>query len=293
MKFVNPFGLAGKWYKANLHTHTTTSDGQATPAQQVENYRNAGYGVLALTDHHKTNDVRPLTCKRMLVLSGMEYHPACPAHPGCHHLVALNLPHPFAFDAAIVDDANTCIQAVRQAGGESFLCHPYWCGHRYDHYSYLKDIVGVEVYNSTCDKVARSAGDVDWSHLLDAGRMLTGLAVDDCHGDVDLFGGWTWLRLKSLTPAAVVQAVKTGAFYSSTGPEIRDFRVENGMVHVECSPVEFIYIAAHEWHGNRRKAEPGKAIRKFETPVPKETPYVRAIVVGHTGRRAWTNPILL
>ena len=28
MKLRNPFARAGKWYKANLHTHTTTSDGR-------------------------------------------------------------------------------------------------------------------------------------------------------------------------------------------------------------------------------------------------------------------------
>jgi predicted metal-dependent phosphoesterase TrpH len=49
--FSNPFELAGKWHKANLHTHTTVSDGRVSAAQRVEQYRDASYSVLAITDH--------------------------------------------------------------------------------------------------------------------------------------------------------------------------------------------------------------------------------------------------
>jgi len=295
MAFRNPFAAKGRWYKGNFHTHTTTSDGRADPAETAELYRRAGYHVLALTDHNATNDVTGLSGRNFLVVSGMEYHPNCPGKaPGNpHHLVAINLPHPFWPDGYDRDDANACIAAVRAAGGESFLCHPLWCGHRYDHYEYLKGLIGVEVYNNTCDKIARSAGDTDWSHLLDEGRMVGGLAVDDTHREMDRFGGWTWLKMPRLTPAAVLDALRTGCYYSSIGPKISDFRVRHGRVEVACPSAEFIYLSAQTYHGARRKAEPGKAIRKFVCPVGKDWAYVRAVVVDHRGRKAWTNPIVL
>src|SRR4030042_3868681 len=37
--------------KVNLHAHTTYSDGTYTPAQLVNIYKDAGYEVLAITDH--------------------------------------------------------------------------------------------------------------------------------------------------------------------------------------------------------------------------------------------------
>jgi hypothetical protein len=39
------------FHKANLHTHTTESDGKFTPDAVIDLYREHGYTVLALTDH--------------------------------------------------------------------------------------------------------------------------------------------------------------------------------------------------------------------------------------------------
>ena len=38
MSWTSPFSLPGHWYKGNLHTHTTQSDGDATPEQAVAWY---------------------------------------------------------------------------------------------------------------------------------------------------------------------------------------------------------------------------------------------------------------
>ncbi len=41
----------GQFYKANLHCHTTVSDGHWTPEEVKKNYMAAGYSVIAYTDH--------------------------------------------------------------------------------------------------------------------------------------------------------------------------------------------------------------------------------------------------
>ena len=44
-----------KWYKGNIHTHTTESDGDADPKTVVRWYRRHGYDFLVLSDHnHRT-----------------------------------------------------------------------------------------------------------------------------------------------------------------------------------------------------------------------------------------------
>ena len=44
-----------KWYKGNIHTHTTESDGDASPERVVSWYRRHGYDFLVLSDHnHRT-----------------------------------------------------------------------------------------------------------------------------------------------------------------------------------------------------------------------------------------------
>lgn len=296
MKLRNPFTRAGKWYKANLHAHTTTSDGGMDCAQLARRYRREGYQVLAITDHRSTNDVSGLSSRNFLVVSGLEYHPRCPSSSNAHHLVAINVPHGFGFADRYPADGNAAIRAVRRAGGETILAHPYWCGHRWEMYSYLKGYVAVEVYNTTCDRRGRAASEADWAHHLVAGRIIPAVAVDDCHGKpgaADYFGGWTWLKLPGLTVRSVMGALRSGCYYASTGPRIHDFRVRGGSAELRCSPVETIYLMGYPSHGERRRAGEGKGVRKLAVPVAPGWKYVRGVVVDHRGRKAWTNPIVL
>jgi len=55
--FVNPFREEGRWFKGNVHTHSTASDGTRTPEQLVKIYREAGYDFLSITDHSVVTDV--------------------------------------------------------------------------------------------------------------------------------------------------------------------------------------------------------------------------------------------
>ena len=42
---------SGNFYKANLHCHTTISDGRKTPEEVRRIYKEQGYSVVAFTDH--------------------------------------------------------------------------------------------------------------------------------------------------------------------------------------------------------------------------------------------------
>lgn len=68
-------------YKANLHSHTTLSDGNRTPQELKEMYRRNGYRVLAITDHEAPISHNDLTDADFLLLTGYEAYirpdPAC------------------------------------------------------------------------------------------------------------------------------------------------------------------------------------------------------------------------
>ena len=49
-------------YRADLHTHSTASDGQYKPADLVEKAQKAGVEVLALTDHDTIDGVEEAIC---------------------------------------------------------------------------------------------------------------------------------------------------------------------------------------------------------------------------------------
>lgn len=290
-RFVNSFEQAGNWYKANLHTHTTASDGSRPAAERAEQYRRAGYDILAITDHRTTSDVAGWSDEEMLVVGGMEYHPPCPTNDNMFHIVALNVPHGFGFDDP--DDANRCIGEVQAGGGESVLAHPYWTGHVLKDFRYLENLAAVEIYNSTCDRHGRAGSENEWAHCLDRGYVLPVVGVDDTHADIDAFQCWTWFKMPSLSAANLLEALRGGTCYVSCGPKIHDFRVAEGKVSLRCSPAAKIYFSGGPCvMGARRLAEKGKSIRGFSIGVPA-WPHVRAVVVDAAGREAWTQPIFL
>ena len=66
------FDESKRFYKGNLHTHTTNSDGRKDPADVIDLYQTAGYDFLAITDHWKMTVEKPTFYKNMLLLPGIE-----------------------------------------------------------------------------------------------------------------------------------------------------------------------------------------------------------------------------
>ena len=297
---VNPFEIKGNWYKANFHTHTNNSDGGLPPEAVVANYRRKGYDVLALTDHNFVNVVDGLSTKDMLVISGVELHPPVRTQKGnLFHIVCLNVKpsfefrKPYAYNVALDQ-----IRQVKAAGGLSILAHPFWCGLEYaDYKTFVDEVAAVEVFNTICNAGAgRGASENEWSYILDRGHRLPSVGVDDTHsggrrGATDCFGGWTWLKMPSLTVANVLKALRTGACYSSTGPTIHDFRITEGKLALRCSPAAEIIFKGGPGQGERRQIAKGKTATTHSMPTPDHLPFVRAVVTDAQGRRAWTNPI--
>jgi len=50
--WTNPSEQPGTWRRANLHAHTTASDGKVSVQDRVNEYSVQGYDILAETDHH-------------------------------------------------------------------------------------------------------------------------------------------------------------------------------------------------------------------------------------------------
>lgn len=59
-------------YKANLHCHSTVSDGQLTPEELKKAYMEQGYSIIAFTDHEILISHDDLNDERFLALNGYE-----------------------------------------------------------------------------------------------------------------------------------------------------------------------------------------------------------------------------
>jgi histidinol phosphatase-like PHP family hydrolase len=95
-----PFDRPGRFYRGNLHTHSTRSDG--APASVIDAYRSRGYDFLALTDHvldrygFPITDTRELRSPDFTTLLGAELHAPRTESGVDWHLVAVGLPLDFA-----------------------------------------------------------------------------------------------------------------------------------------------------------------------------------------------------
>lgn len=62
----------GNFYKANLHVHSTISDGAKPPEEVKKIYMDKGYSVVAFTDHNILYNHNKLTDENFVALNGME-----------------------------------------------------------------------------------------------------------------------------------------------------------------------------------------------------------------------------
>lgn len=63
----------GNWYKGNLHSHTTSSDGHLTPQESAQLYYNHGYSFICFSEHDKYTDLRQeLDRDDFITLPGVE-----------------------------------------------------------------------------------------------------------------------------------------------------------------------------------------------------------------------------
>ena len=62
----------GTFYKANLHMHTTVSDGVMTPLETKEAYMREGYSIVAFSDHEVLTPHTDLTDENFLAITSTE-----------------------------------------------------------------------------------------------------------------------------------------------------------------------------------------------------------------------------
>jgi len=293
VSWISPFSLPGSWFKGNLHTHTTQSDGLFTPEQAIAWYRERQYDFVAITDHWVLSRGQSLApANDFVTVTGSELD-----GPG-YHLLALgvtSLP-----ERELQDSPQAMVDHVRDQGGLAFFAHPYWTGQTSADIAAVRGMAGIEVFNSVCEKMdGLGYAHVHWDGLLAQGLRLTGLAVDDVHWKHGAQGqGFVMVRAESLDEDSLLAAIRRGEFYASTGPQITDLRVVqqgNGQpaLRVQCSPCESITFYAFGPRGDRCEATPGEILDSATLELKAEQVYLRVECRDARGRIAWTNPVYL
>ncbi len=297
---VPPFDRPGRFFRGNIHAHSTNSDGHVTPERVVEAYRRQGYDFIAITDHFLSRYDYPITdttqwrTSNFTTLLGAELHAPALSNGELWHILAVGLPPDFAPPKPGESAADLAARAA-EAGAFVGLAHPAWYGLTPDEARSIGAAHAVEVYNETC-AMHNDRGE-SWyltDLLLSEHRPLTAFGADDAHffeDRPDAFGVWVMVRAEQLDPRALVEALKAGAYYTSQGPLIHDIRLEGREIVVECSPARSIFVSGR----NRRVAfVHGQRITEWRCSIEQFLgSYCRVTMVDLSGKRAWSNPIWL
>ena len=290
MTWESPFSLAGHWYKGNLHTHTTQSDGLLSPEDAIAWYRERDYDFVALTDHWVLTPGQDLD--GFCTLTGSELD-----GPG-YHMVALGLQT--LPDQELGESPGALASAVAAQDALSFYAHPYWTGQTSAHISAAPNVTGIEIFNSVCEAMdGLGHARVHWDDLLAEGHKHLAVAVDDVHWKHGAEGqGYIMVRAPELSEAGILRAIRAGSFYSSMGPAITDVRVvplAEGQLglRVHCSPCARITFHGKGPSGHRFTATDGELLTHATLPIREAQLYLRVECQDSVGRVAWSNPVLL
>lgn len=321
-------GFSGKahWYRGNLHSHTVVSDGKLKPAESAALYRARGYQFLCLSEHDIYTDFSSeFNTEDFIILPGIEYSAILyqDAESGrrmkIHHLHGIlgtremqarakeplltHMQHipPMKFygdwDGAKV--AQEMADMLGRHGLVTTYNHPIWSRVEQEEFVHTQGPAMLEIFNYDTVLESDTGYDVTyWDHMLRAGHHINAFASDDNHNDglEDSCGGWVCVNADKLDQDAIVRELIRGNYYSSAGPEIREWYIEDGIVHVSCSPVNRITFVAGNvindgwtFHGTPLQDDRTEADYRLKG----HEIYIRAECTDRYGRTAWTNPIYL
>lgn len=218
-----------KPYKGDIHMHSHHSDGKESPGFVAASCRKIGLDFMALTDHHRyhpsieSQEVFKDLDLDMLIARGEE------VHPENNHVHIINFGGGFSVNELMNDNKEKyyaevnnieetieyiedgdaryqcassmwCFDKIREGGGLSIFCHPYW---QVDNGYYISDTVISFMYqNQPYDANEVIGGyhpyEFESNTLQIAryyeerakGKKVPIVSVSDAHGceDADLFG---------------------------------------------------------------------------------------------------------
>ena len=299
------------WYKGNIHTHTTESDGDADPAKVVSWFRRHGYDFLVLSDHNHLTifeyGAGKRRFKRPLLVPGEEVSANIKGGTVPIHISGIGLSRVVEpIDAGeIVPTIQANVNAIRQAGGISSINHPnYKWAFDHTHLRLIEGLKMLEVFNgppsaNVYGGPGKFSYDEIWDGVLSAGVVVFGVATDDSHNYHDFSPmksnpgrGWVAVRAAELSQDAIVDGLATGEFYASSGVTLKDLEASEDGIRLEIEPEPF------RLYRTRFTGKDGVLLAEVDGEEAEYVPtgdegYVRAVVTSSGHMKAWTQPVFL
>jgi len=316
-----------KQLKGNIHAHTTRSDGDIEPAELAERFYKAGYDFIMISDHELYWNSEELDKEDFFVLGGTESsiqmndthrwiidhrRPELGRHARIEHKymhyccikdesiedVGQYYKHdervPQQMDRGI-DSWNKFINRMRDKGNIVIANHPHWSRLDPEILLAMQNLTAFEVWNSgdVLHCAGRSDDDI-WDYCLRRGKKLLAVAADDVHEcTTDFAAGFTIVLTDELSKAGICRAFRSGDFYASCGPLVKEMVIEDGILKLRCTPARHIQIVGYDRDGFDFRNLDGTLIDKVEWEIDKTMRFFRVVIIDSEGNRAWCQPVFV
>ena len=311
---------SGNFYKANMHMHTTYSDGQLTPQEVKELYMKNGYSIVAFTDHELLMPHNYLADENFLPITSVELA----TNEDDHYPFQYTKTYHLNLYAKDKNASSYCVRdnlriwpgkvrdfeteeqkqvnyrrvysvesmndLIAKANAQGFLVsynHPVWSLQSYNDYADLEGVWGIELYNTSAALGGYVDNEQPWIDLLWQGKNVFPLAADDAHKIQDTCGGWIMVKSEKLEYDTVMQALEKGDFYASNGPKILSLYIEDNTVHIRTSGAKQISLIPKSRKVRSVIADVQPITGAAFTLQPTDE-YFRIKVVDENGKKAYT-----
>ncbi len=287
---ASTYGSSGEWLRGNLHSHTTVSDGTRPPEEVIADYESRGYDYLAISDHDSFVDPNAYQQRTGMVLVPAVEVTALGPH--ILHIGTTEIVEPHA-------DRQGVVNAIGAQGAFAVLNHPNWQSH-YNHFpqelmEQLQGYAGIEIYNGVIERLQGIPLATDrWDRLLSQGRQVWGFGTDDSHRPEDVARSWSVVQVDERTPGAIVEALRTGRFYASTGVSIQTIQTGENTVSVTTADAQRIRLIS-DYGVIQKTIDSSDAVFRLPEDLTygSNATYVRIECYGQGGQMAWTQPFFL
>jgi len=314
-----------KFFKGNMHAHSTLSDGKQTPEELKKLYKAHGYSFIAITDHEVVYDNSYLDDEEFITITGAEYgikedpnksvfrNPdmkvchlniyAKDQHNAdtvcyCEHLDIYSKPEirePLIEKYGKVERVygaegiNELIRKVNEAGFFVAYNHPKWSVENCLDYIGYEGLWGVEIYNHACHLSGTFSYDINaHDNYHRVGKKVFATCGDDNHVNATSCGGFVMVNCDKLSYDDIIAALLKGDFYSSHGPYINELYVENGKVTVKCSDAKRISYSTSGRRAMAVNAEAHEYVNEATFDIMDNDIYFRIDIMDEYGNRADT-----
>jgi hypothetical protein len=276
------------WFRGNTHTHAELSDENNDNDVPVIAgwYKDEGYNFLCLSEHNDHLLQKKIFCHEeasnpptFIMICGNELSET-------RHHTALGINMFIGNETSLQDGVNKTLAA----GGVPILNHPQKPLVTASAFIHTKGLNHLEIVNGgRLDHTP--ASELLWDSILSDpnGRLVYAVAADDNHYKKANVGrGWIMVRSPALTQSDIIENIRNGNFYATTGVILNNYQVNEKTITVDAKNGNTILFIGR--NGSVLRTVPDS---KATYQISGDEYYIRAKIISADGKMAWTQPVFV